>query len=144
MRLKTSTKLALAGGASVLYFSTAVILKYTYVPPEIPRGDKIFALHRPFSTFGKFAAHVKLPPYLSGIADTPDQPNRSPVIIYEGVQRLGPGHVGHGEIAEYGHGRFSHWQDQAVFSSTDGTSPNQNGREYWAVLPEDRRAVKPE
>jgi len=136
MHWKRSTKWACAIAAIGLYLSIALLFKYSYVPPTLPRGDKVIALHRPFGLFGKFGTSAALPE-LSSIADTPEHPTRSRVVIYEGLQRLGPGHVEHGEIAEYGHGRFSHWQDQAVFSSTDGTNTSSNGRPYWAVLPED-------
>lgn len=33
-------------------------------------------------------------------------------------------------IAAHGRGRFSHWQNNLVFSSSDGTDPRVNGRSY--------------
>ena len=59
---------------------------------------------------------------------------RSRFTIYESDHPLGPPHSNHVDIAAVGHGRFSHWEGVIVFSSSDNTNPNSNGRTYWAVL----------
>lgn len=122
---------ALAGTA--LYFSVALGLKYSYVPPAIPPGEKV-ALHRPFSKIEKFG-FVSDMPELSASADRLDDNARSSIVVYENDRPLGPAHtVPHSEIATMGHGRFSHWNDVIVFSASDNTDANSNGRGYWAVL----------
>jgi len=133
MQWNKPTKLACALGATALYFSAALGLKYSYAPPAEPPGKKIL-LHRPFGRFGNFGASARLPE-LSVFADRPGEDARSSVLLYEGDRPLGPPHTSHGEIAELGHGRFSHWEGLVAFSSGDGTDASTNGRRYWAVLP---------
>src|SRR5262249_59447289 len=48
---------------------------------------------------------------------------------------LAPAHASHSEIVELGAGRHSHWTSQLYFSTSDGTDPNSNGKQYalrWA------------
>jgi hypothetical protein len=123
---------ALAGTA--LYFSVALALKYSYVPPAVPPGEKI-ALRRPFFKVEKFA-FVAATPELSASADSLSDNGRSHVLLYEDDRLLGPAHTSpHAEIAELGRGRFSHWDEMIVFSASDNSDANSNGRKYWAVLP---------
>ncbi|MCP3445669.1 hypothetical protein [Bradyrhizobium sp. CCGUVB14] len=131
MERRTKPLLPLTGCG--LYFAIALILKYSFVPPAAPPGQALL-LHHPFSRIGTFGAALTLPE-LSAVADTPSDLARSPVVVYENNLPLGPGHAPHGEIAELGQGRFSHLNDAIVFSASDGTSANSNGRKYWAVIP---------
>jgi hypothetical protein len=60
----------------------------------------------------------------------------SPVMIYEDGKPLGPAHSNFADISKLGHGRFSWWTGQGfIFSTSDGSDPNDNGRHYWAVVP---------
>jgi hypothetical protein len=133
MQWNKPTKWVCALGGAALYFAAALGLKYSYTPPAEPSGDKI-ALHRPFYRFGNFGTVANLPE-LGALADQAGDDARSGVLLYEFDHPLGPPHRPHGEIAELGHGRFSHWNDLMVFSASDGTDANTNGRKYWAVLP---------
>lgn len=54
--------------------------------------------------------------------------------ISEDGYALGPAQTPHYEISEKGMGRFSHWNGQAVFSSSDGSDPRANGRIYIASI----------
>lgn len=129
---RTRWTLGLAG--TLLYFSIALGLKYSYVPPGVPAGEKI-ALRRPFFKVEKFA-FVAATPELSASADSLDDNRRSHVVLYEDDRPLGPPHTTpHAEIAELGRGRFSHWDDMIVFSPSDNSDANSNGRTYRAVLP---------
>jgi hypothetical protein len=136
MRISTSITCGLA--ATVLYFSTALWLKRSYVEPAQPAGVKVVRLERPFfellgSNNKVFSVRV---PELEHLSDSSEQGNRSPFLLYEGMHRLGPPHTDHIEIMRYGHGRFSHWNFAGfIFSSSDGTNPRYNGRTYWAVIP---------
>lgn len=56
------------------------------------------------------------------------------LVLTEGGQVLGPVDVAHKDIREKGMGRFSHWNGQAVFSTSDGTDPRINGRSYTATV----------
>ena len=60
----------------------------------------------------------------------------SPVIVYEDGKPLGPAHSNFADISTLGHGRFAYWTGQGlIFSTSDGSDPNSNGRRYWAVVP---------
>ncbi|MCP5143951.1 MAG: hypothetical protein H6978_03910 [Gammaproteobacteria bacterium] len=72
---------------------------------------------------------------LNRFADTMTNPLRSRVVLLENDVALGPPHTEHQAITEVGAGAFSHWGDKIVFSSSDNTSPAENGRTYVAVLP---------
>lgn len=55
--------------------------------------------------------------------------------LYEDGKPLGPAHVSFSDVATLGHGRYMHYmqdfmQGMVVFSSSDGTDPNTNGRVY--------------
>ena len=134
MQWNKRTKWACALAATSLYFSVALGLKYSYVPPGIPPSEKI-ALRRPFFKVEKFA-FVATTPELSASADSLRDNGRSHILLYEDERLLGPAHTTpHAEIARMGRGRFSHWDDIIVFSASDNTDANANSRTYWAVLP---------
>jgi hypothetical protein len=91
---------------------------------------------RPFEKFGLPGfAYVAALPKLDSAGDSPDAPTRSNLLVCENNNLLGPMHTAHAEIAKDGHGRYSHWASNLVFSASDNTDPNTNGRNYWAVQP---------
>lgn len=59
-----------------------------------------------------------------------DSDGRSQLQLYEDGEPLGPGHCGHSDVREKGEGRYSHWGSQIYFSTSDNTSPLENGRTY--------------
>jgi hypothetical protein len=72
------------------------------------------------------------------MVDDEAHPNRSPMIVYEDDKPLGPAHSLHRDIATIGMGRFSHWEKSGfIFSSSDNSDPNSNGRVYRALIPEE-------
>ena len=134
MQWNKRTKWAYALTGTALYFFAALGLKYSYVPPGIPPGEKV-ALHRPFFKVEKYA-FVATTPELSASADSVNDNTRSQLLLYEDDRLLGPAHtIPHAEIAKMGLGRYSHWDNMIVFSTSDKTDANGNGRTYWAVLP---------
>ena len=74
-------------------------------------------------------------------ADTNDQPVRSSLRLFEDGRELPSPHANHQSIAEQGHGRYSHWGDILVFSSSDGTDSRANGRRYTVAWFLNRYAV---
>jgi hypothetical protein len=62
--------------------------------------------------------------------DTMGAPYNSKLALYEDGHVLGPPHVLHADIRKYGGGRYSHWSDSIIFSSSDGSDPRTNGRHY--------------
>lgn len=74
---------------------------------------------------------------LERLCDDVDNPRRSPLRLLEDGKLLGPAHELHQSIGDEGRGRYSHWTGNAlIFSTSDNSDPNANGREYtvaWAV-----------
>jgi hypothetical protein len=108
----------------------------TYVD-RTPKGTLVFQLFKPFETY-EIAVIARGPAAvrLEALADSEDNTERSPVVIYEDQTPLGPAHSSHADIRNLGRGRFSHWRRQGfVFAASDNSNPNTNGRYYFAVLP---------
>jgi hypothetical protein len=120
-----------------VYFPLARWLQTTYVSRPGASGDHAIRLTRPFEHYGgSGSAFIAGNSLFNSFSDTLKALEQSPVLLYEGNKLLGPAHSSHTDIAEQGGGRYSHWQDYGVvFSASDGTNPNQNGRIYWLVLP---------
>jgi 2-polyprenyl-3-methyl-5-hydroxy-6-metoxy-1,4-benzoquinol methylase len=72
---------------------------------------------------------------LTHLADntTPSQ-DTSPVFFYEDKQQLGFPHSLHADIIKFGGGRFSHWGQELLFSTSDASDPRTNGRKYDIVI----------
>lgn len=62
--------------------------------------------------------------------DSPENPSRSLLRVYENGVELQGSHCVHESIATQGQGRFSHWGQMLFFSATDNTDPVTNGRDY--------------
>jgi hypothetical protein len=107
-----------------------------YFSPLCPQGTGT-ALPRPFAKFDPLGfAYVGAAPTFDGLSDSSDNSTRSTLLVCENNRRLGPMHSLHAEIAKEGLGRFSHWQGAGfIFSASDNTDPNRNGRNYWVVKP---------
>jgi hypothetical protein len=121
-----------------VYFPVAL---WTAAPPPSP--PKPGALLVSGATrFGRDTTkHMFLyrgPSGLWALEDSDQQKQRSPVILYENDNALGPAYSAHHTIEEIGLGRYAHWKDFGVmFSSSDNTDPRYNGRNYWIVIPGD-------
>jgi hypothetical protein len=120
------------------YLTTVFIDEFQSTPhPKIEHTGRCatgpaIALDRPFDHESGFAVSVKVP----GRKDVSDEsPNRSPLIICENGKELGPAHSLHNDIRLMGLGRYSHWEEQAIFSASDNLDPQRNGREYSAIIP---------
>ena len=64
------------------------------------------------------------------VADTSQHPARSALRLYEDGVELGPAHSLHASIRNDGGGRYSHWNSRLYMSSSDGSDPRTNGRNY--------------
>jgi SAM-dependent methyltransferase len=51
-------------------------------------------------------------------------------VIYEDGIPLAYPHAHHDEIVQLGQGRFVHWGEQLIFSTSDNSDPRENGRRY--------------
>lgn len=109
----------------------------------VPTGALVVVLYPPYGNEAGMAWRAQhiLPFDANALRRVPaDDPAvndaRSPVLIYEEGRQLGPAHSNFADISKLGHGRFSYWTDQGfLFSTSDGSDPNRNGRRYWAVVP---------
>lgn len=119
------------------YFSVAYWLRATYVPHPGGSGDRVVRLTRPFDAYDEpGSAYIARNLSFDSFADTAEMAEQSPILLYENNKLLGPAHSAHTDIAEKGSGRYSHWQGYGlVFSASDGSNPNLNGRVYSLVLP---------
>lgn len=126
MALDTFVAFADAELPWALAFLPKINRKYvTQVPLSRPRPDG-----------GK--AWIAALPSLAQIADCYEHGSRSPLIVFEDDLILGPSHSLHKAIRADGGGRYSHWGDSVLFSTSDGTDPNVNGRRYTVAVPRRR------
>jgi hypothetical protein len=65
-----------------------------------------------------------------GEADEVGDWARSRLRLHENGIALGPAHCLHVRIRRMGLGAFSHWQNRLIFSTSDNSDPNFNGRQY--------------
>jgi hypothetical protein len=72
---------------------------------------------------------------LATIPDSNEKPNASRLVLLEQGAGIGKPHSIHAEIAAAGQGRYSHWNDTLVFSSSDNSDPRSNGRSYAVAFP---------
>jgi len=129
----------LALGLLALYFPVAIYLKYSYIPQPDPPVIRSFMV-APFAKFDgdghAYQASTEYIASLDELADSADDRTRSPIVIYENEKPLGPAHSSHEDINQNGGGRFSHWRGLGIiFSASDTTNPNTNGRRYTIVRP---------
>ncbi len=135
-----ATKTVLALVAIAAYFGLAAWSTASF-DDFTPKGKVVVRLYRPYEKFGNGTHAVISHEWtergsLADLADSVDNNERSPVVIYEDGRALGPAHCAHEDIAQLGEGRYSHWRGQGyVFSASDNSDPNSNGRHYWAVVP---------
>jgi hypothetical protein len=120
-----------------VYFPTALWLDRSYINVS-PKGAAVQLL--PPFTMNRHAAipHKFQVDRFGHLADDENdaRDTRSPIVIYENLTPLGPGHSNFADIRDLGAGRFAHWaRHGVVFSTSDNSDPNTNGRTYWVVVP---------
>lgn len=121
-----------------VYFPVAGMLKASYVDLT-PKGKIVFLIAKPYERFN----HASIPFSIGlerfnqfGDDAFKSGDTTSPIMLYEDGKPLGPAHSTFADIQNLGAGRFSHLKDrQFVFSTSDNTDPNTNGRAYWLVFP---------
>jgi SAM-dependent methyltransferase len=90
-------------------------------------------LSPPFAAAGGHAFVADIPEYESSADDLSD-PRRSRLMLFEAGAPVGFAHQTHADIIAHGAGRYSHWRRQLMFSATDNSDPNSNGRKYHVLL----------
>jgi 2-polyprenyl-3-methyl-5-hydroxy-6-metoxy-1,4-benzoquinol methylase len=95
---------------------------------------RVRKLNPPFSHYQGHMYGTSLPD-LEHVADnTTSGQNISPVYIFEDKKQLRFPHALHADIAKFGAGRFSHWNKELLFSSSDNSDPCSNGRMYEIAI----------
>jgi hypothetical protein len=95
-----------------IYLPVALYLRGNYVSVPRPQGGIVEPLRdiRHIEGFGyKASTAVSFMRYAD---DEPDN-QRSPIILYENSTPLGPAHSPHPDVQFIGHGRYSHWNEDA-------------------------------
>jgi hypothetical protein len=95
----------------------------------------VVELPPPFSKEEGYA-WVKAMPEFEECADDINDPRWSPMILLEEGNPLRMPHALHSDIRKLGGGRYSHWRSFLIFSSSDNTDPNENGRAYKIIIRE--------
>jgi 2-polyprenyl-3-methyl-5-hydroxy-6-metoxy-1,4-benzoquinol methylase len=104
------------------------------VPQPIEFDDtKIMDLREPFC-HDAGNAWLAMMPELNGIADCAENLSRSRLVLLENGQPMWFSHSLHKDIREVGMGLYSHWGDYLLFSTSDNSDPNLNGKKYQFVL----------
>jgi SAM-dependent methyltransferase len=98
---------------------------------------RLMRLSLPFVKEGEYCWIADLPRDKHWQSDTQEYPRRSNLLLFEDELEIGPSHALHENIREIGRGRFSHWDNQLYFSSSDNSNPEINGRQYMVVIDDD-------
>jgi hypothetical protein len=115
---------------------------------SIPDLNSTIHLPGPFLKEGGHAWQIAIPE-LASFADNLVDPNRSILVLLEDGKPLPLRHAIHDDIRQKGKGRHSHWGDYLLFSTSDDSDPNANGRTYqiqfrfYNDFGHDRMMVKP-
>jgi pectate lyase len=107
--------------------------RYT-LAPRPPGAFSLVGVEAPKEN-GGFLFVTRFSPYPE-LADTAEQPTRSPLQLFENDRPLGPAHSATSDIRDRGNGRFWHSKEALYFSTSDNTDPRSNGRQYsWTIGP---------
>lgn len=87
----------------------------------------------PFRHESGYAWSVELPVF-EELGDHPTEPWRSTMILLEDMSPLKLRHAVHEDIRRLGSGRYSHWTSYLLFSTSDNSDPNENGRTYQVAF----------
>ncbi len=92
-------------------------------------------LDMPFEPYGGlcFIARMDLMPqhlYIHSVANNESGHRRSTLALFEDGRPLGPPHTPGATIRSEGAGRYNHWKDVLIFTTSDNSDPNTNGHRY--------------
>jgi predicted O-methyltransferase YrrM len=92
------------------------------------------------------SGHCFLTPVANtNLCDTPENPTKSRLRLFENGRELGPAHAAHDDIRTKGGGSFSHWDSGyrrwLLWSTPDNSDPQTNGRRYEADWGRGRRSL---
>jgi hypothetical protein len=122
---------------AISFTVTLLVMDSVNPPQPVCPGGTATLLTGRFNRFGASGyAYFAPAPAFEQFADSPDDAVRSKMTVCEEGRLLGPAHSVHADIVKIGRGRFSHWKTIGfIFSSSDNSDPNTNGRRYSVVSP---------
>lgn len=97
--------------------------------------DEAVLLTGPFGKEEGNAWTYHLPQHLD-TSDGIGNLSRSKLVLLENDVPLWHRHEIHDEIRKTGMGRYSHWDTQLIFSTSDNSDPNTNGKKYKILFSE--------
>jgi hypothetical protein len=118
-----------------VYLPVAYWINSDYVPVPRPPGRMIETVLKTAHS-GGVAYHT----HLLVLWKYADESGNSPLMLYEDMTPLGPESSVH-DIQNIGQGRFGFTKFTGdprtfvIFSASDNSDPNTNGKHYWLVLP---------
>jgi hypothetical protein len=118
------------------YAPAALWLTYSYVPLEAPKGI-VFRLSHLYKFSRNKFGYMSWAQTLVSARDTEDEPQRSPLMLFEDLKPLGPAHSPQEDIEEIGLGRFSHLERAGFFfvsPESGNQSPHLNEMEEKMIL----------
>jgi len=85
-----------------------------------------------------YAYRIHLEDVIGCIGDCENN-EQSIVLLLEDGKELGPSHSPHHQVRELGVGRYSHWTNKLIFSTSDNSAPTKNRRRYQLIVPPESR-----
>jgi len=108
-----------------------------YVPAALilgkPSHPDNTILSRPFIRLARTNAFRSFPVLPGAVADDEDHRKRASLALYEDDKLLGPDHSAGRDLLTDGGGRYLFWRsgsNMLIFSTSDSSDPNTNGRTY--------------
>lgn len=101
---------------------------------KLRNKSEIIELKPEFKKEEGFCYFSEIPKY-SDISDHDGSWYRSPMMVFEDGIFLGFPHAGKKDICQRGEGRYSHRGETLLFSASDNSNPNHNGRSYTLTIP---------
>ncbi|MDH6261638.1 hypothetical protein [Bradyrhizobium sp. BR13661] len=98
-------------------------------------------LSGPFVRYANSNAFISHPVLPGAIADDEDHREQSTLALYEDEKLLGPAHSANVDVQIGGRGHYSFWRHGSnllLFSTSDNSDPNTNGRTYRVSDPKAR------
>jgi hypothetical protein len=108
----------------------SLILFFTVIMACSDTGQPIKGV---YSNESGYCWYISLPEHASS-SDSMKNPSVSTLQLFEDGKKMGPAHSGHDDIRKLGMGRYSHWGEGVLFSTTDNSNPNTNKKIYSIKL----------
>lgn len=116
--------------------------KPVYLDPFF-QSRKSLKLENKFEVNDSLVWRYKLPQF-ADLADTKEEPRKSPLLIWENDVPLSCPHSIYENMLNFGSGRYRHWGEYIYFTTSDNSDPNANGKTYTVTVdyPESFRRLR--